>query len=571
MFCRNCGKEMRDGSAFCPNCGTMVTSASPGETASGAAEPAVSASDPVLSSAGGGKRRGLDLLIGGGVAAVALIAVMVVTVSGMFTSPKGKVEKAFTKTTDTYQDAGGKVLELPDLKNLRTSCSQRMRVELKSVNSQLTGGYDLSPLYGLGLRMSGNYDQKGRKLDAQVTAFWDEDDLVSGQLLLDNDKLYLGSPQFTGGTFLGLSTETLGDDLADLTDDDSVEDISFNVFDIMDIVLKRTEPDKDREKAVKDANKALKAAVEVKKTGSKTMDINGKSTKTTAYHVIVPQDALEDYVDAMEDILSSMDLVDMYEEIFKAVGVPKDEIDYMMSSLDGDIYGDLADGVKDILDELGDIELDVYLSGGRVSAVIYEEKIQGTKVEIALYLGGGENYEDNLSLEIKAAGGEILVESSGNHTGKGGKFTDETTVRVRSGGSSMGRLTSEISYEPKGKGNNFHWEVGVDSSGASLGVLEMDGALATTKDSLDLKLEELSVRTMGIEMASLGLEYYVGPCKGMEVSVKSPEMLADMDMDDLMDLAYDLQSNAQDWALDMQDLFGSRVSEELLWALGRIF
>ena len=159
------------------------------------------------------------------------------------------------------------------------------------------------------------------------------------------------------------------------------------------------------------------------------------------------------------------------------------------------------------------------------------------------------------------------VKSTGDHGLKSGLYTDETTIRIKEDGRSVGRLTSEMRYEPKGKGDNFRWEIGVDSSGVSLGVVEMEGSLALSKDSLDLKLEDVSVRTMGMEVFSLSLEYAIGPCKGMEVSVSSPTMLADMDEDDLMDLGYDLQANAQDWALDMQDLFTSRLPSDLLWAL----
>lgn len=566
MLCRNCGKEMRDDAAFCPNCGALNGSAGAREQSQSASSyTSYTSVEEPLSSGSGKKRRGLGLIIGGGVAAVAVIALLVVTVSSLFSSPRGKVEKAFTKSLAAYEDAGEKI-GMPDLAKLQKdkSSSARFSVELKGINSQLLD-YDLSSLYGLGLRMSTNYSGKDRKLDAQLSAFWDDDELASFQMLADNANIYLGSPQFTGGDFLGFNTETLGADLAELSGDDSVKDISFNLFDLMDIIM-NTEADEDTEKAVKEANKALKEAMEVKKTGAKTMDINGKSTKTTVYHVVVPQDALEDYVDAMEDIMSSVDYMDMYEELLRAAGVSRDDIDYIMSDLDDlDIYGELADSVKYVLDELGDVELDVCLSGGYVSAVLYEERIQGTTVELALYLGGGDQYVDNLSLEITADGGEILVESTGNHTGKGGTFTDETTFRIREDGRSLGRLASEMSY--KTKEGDFRWEIGVDSGGVSLGVLEMEGTLTTSKDSLDLKLDDVSVRSMGMELVSLGLEYYAGPCKGMEVSVGSPTMLADMDEDDLMDLGYDIQGYAQDWLADMQELFMDRLPEDLLWAL----
>ena len=561
MFCRNCGKEMRDDAQFCPNCGAVNGAAANGSAQSA---PASSSASPAGLS-GGRKHRGLGLIIGGGVAALAVIVLLVSVVSGLFVSPAGRVEKALAKTLSAYESVS-KELGMPDLKKLQKdkSTSARFSVELKGISSQLAG-YDLSDLYGLGLRMSSNYDGNGRKMDAQLTAFWDEDELATIQMLADGANLYLGSPQFTNGSFYGLNTETLGKDVSELSGDDSMEDLSFNLFDLMDIAMK-SQPGEEEEKAVKEANKALRAAIEVKKTGSKTVDVNGKSTKTTAYQVIIPQDALEDYVDALEDIMSSIDYVEMYEELLTATGMPKSAVKEIMSQMeDVDVYGEMADGVKDALDVLGDVELEVCLSGGYISAVFYEDRIQGTKVEAALYLGGGDQYADNLSLEIQANGGEILLESAGNHTGKGGTFTDETTIRVKEGSNSLGRVTSVMSYTPKG--GAFTWELSADSSGSSLGSLEMEGTLATTKDSLDLKLEDVSVRAMGVELVSLGVEYFVGPCKGMEVSAGSPTMLADMDEDDLMDLAYDIQEYAEDWAADMQDLLGSRLPDELLWAL----
>ena len=138
---------------------------------------------------------------GGSSCFVEIAAPLVVTVSGLFTSPKGRVEKAFTKTSNAYQEAGKK-LNMPELEKLRDSRTERFSLELKSINSQLIG-YDLSDLYGLGLRMSGNYSGKDRKLDAQLSAFWDEDEIASVQMLFDDSNMYLGSPQFTGDTFFG--------------------------------------------------------------------------------------------------------------------------------------------------------------------------------------------------------------------------------------------------------------------------------------------------------------------------------------------------------------------------------
>ena len=137
---------------------------------------------------------------------MAVIALLVVGVSSLFASPKGTMEKAFNKTTAAFEEAGDK-LGMPDLAKLQKdrSISGSFRVELTGISSQLVG-YDLSDLYGLGLGMRTNYSGKDRKMDAQLSAFWDDDELVSFQMLADNANLYLGSSQFTDGSFYGLNT-----------------------------------------------------------------------------------------------------------------------------------------------------------------------------------------------------------------------------------------------------------------------------------------------------------------------------------------------------------------------------
>lgn len=562
MICLNCGNEIRDDAKFCPNCGAMN---------GGNSSPGVDApwESHVEEGKGGGKKK-IGLIIGAAVVAViAAVVVVMVLVGGVFSSPKKAVEKAFAKTVAAYE-AVDKKLGIPDLNKLNEerNFTQRLALELTGTNSDLIG-YDLSALNGLGLRVVADYDGKGRKMDADLAAYWNDDDIISFQMLFDGANLYLGSPQFIGDTLLGVNTETLGDDLAELSGDDSVADISFNFFDLVEKAMDEVDP-KEMEKRVKEANKALFDSAEVKKAGTKTMDINGTSTKTKAYQMTIPQEAVEDYVDAMADIMSSMNYIDVdfYEDMLQSMGMPREQIDDFMYEMEElDIYGELADMIKDGLDELGDLELDVCLSDGYVSALVYETRVQGSQLEIALYLGGGKEYVDDLSLEIEADGGKIEVQSTGDHSLKGGVYVDETTVRVQDGGSTLARVTSELSYDPKGKSDNFRWKLGVDSSGLSVFVLETEGALTTTKDSIDLKLDDVSVRAVGMEICSLGFEYYMGPCQGMEVSAADSLMLADMDRDDLMDLGRDIEKNAERWMRDMKDLFTSKLPTELLWFL----
>lgn len=562
MLCSNCGKNMRDNAEFCPHCGAVNRFAPAGGSAP-AGDASYNTSSPVSPAVGRKKRRGTGLLIGGAVVVVAVAAAAVVAVSGLLASPKGQVEKAMVKTISAYEEASKK-MGLPDMKELSKSrsVSQHFSLELNSINEQLAGGYDLSALKGLGLRMTTDLDQEGRKMDADFAAYWGSEEIVGFQMLVDNDTMYVGSSQFLGDTFLGVNTETMGADLTELTGEDRVKTLSFNIFDLIDQFAPEGQ-NEETEKAMREANKALLKAIEVEKNGSETIEVNGKDTKTTAYHVVVPQDAMEDYVDAMEDTMKTVDYVQLYEDILDSMGAPKDIIDKIMYEAEGtDIYGKLADSYKDALDEIGDLELDVYLSGGYISAVTYSGKILGTKIEASLYLGGGDQYVDDLSLVIEGDGDEIRLESTGNHSGKGGIFTDETTIRLRDDGEPLGRITSEMSYDTAS--GDFQWEIALEDGGTAMGSLEMDGQLTGGKNSVELVLDDISVKVMGIKAVSLSAEYAIGPCEGMSVKASSSKMLDDLDMSDLRDVVYDIQVNARDWAEDMQNMAANKLPQDVL-------
>ena len=92
MTCRYCGNELRDDAKFCPHCGAV----------SGTAPMAPVYDSPKAPSGGKGKK---GLLIGGAVAAVAVIALLTVVVSGMLSNAKGQVEKALSKTAAAYAAA----------------------------------------------------------------------------------------------------------------------------------------------------------------------------------------------------------------------------------------------------------------------------------------------------------------------------------------------------------------------------------------------------------------------------------------------------------------------------------
>ena len=81
MICGNCGNEIRDDAKFCPHCGQMSGPDMAGGLPQGTASYSPSGyTGPEAPVPGGGKK---GLIIGGVVAAIAVIAILAVVVSGM--------------------------------------------------------------------------------------------------------------------------------------------------------------------------------------------------------------------------------------------------------------------------------------------------------------------------------------------------------------------------------------------------------------------------------------------------------------------------------------------------------
>lgn len=551
MICRNCGNEVQDGAKFCPHCGALNNPDTGGGVPRGTASP-----PPWEGPEGGGKKR-TGLILGAAVAAVAVIALLVVVVSGLFASPKQKLEGAVAKSLAAYAKAEA-ALGLPDLNQLtdKRSVSQRMSIRLTDLNTAITG-YDLSALEGLGLRFQSDLEASDRKIGMELAAFWDDQELLSLLLAVDDAEVYLASPQFTEGDFYGVNTETLGADLRRMGVQDA-GDISFNFFDLVDIAAPEGQAE-EMEQAMKEAGKVLLDAVQVEKAGKETISVNGTETKADVYRVTVPKQAMKDFVNAAADALSRTDYVALYREMGRAMGVSEDVLEDLLEELeDLDPYGELAASLEELLDELGDVELTVYVGGGYVSAVVYGASDADGGPHLALYLGGGEEYVDNLRLEVDADGVKVVIDSSGDHGCKGGAFTDKTTVR-----GPFSTVTSELRYEPGKAQDNLFWAISLPGAGS----LELAGRLAGGKGSVDLHLDELCLKVLGMELFSVEMDYYVGPYEGQSVAIRSPKLIGEMNGFELMAAALKLQTSAQSWLEDMQTAFIARLPEELLYAM----
>lgn len=566
MFCKNCGKELNDNAKFCPHCGVKVTGedqtpvnetqtvqAPVYETVeTGSAQTAYQ--EPILG--GSGARRGKGLVFGVIAAALVVCVGAGVALAGMLGgSPQTEVEKAMKKSVSAYsqmvEDMG--LTTLSKLQE-KQAYSTDFSVTLKELPTELYYYFDASVLEGLGVRVGADYSLEKRAMSMSAAAYYGSADLVQAAVSLDDTVLSVYAPEFLGDSALGMDTMTLGADLSNLDpgNQDMYKDISFNLYDFLDKYTQTPEVDPG-------AVKALRKAIQVEKTGKESVEVNGTDLDCTGYRVLIPEDALRDYLDATEDAVSALELEDAMMELMESMGVPQSELAYMERELENAMSGkEIFDGLKQAVKTVGDIELQVYLNGGYVSAVEWEPVIDGERLEMGLYLGGGKTYEDQWSFVISGGGDELRVESEGDHTASSGRYTDLTTISYTDSYGSAFTMESELEYDPKA--HDFMWSIQGDGF-----AMEAEGQLTSSKDAVSLALDNLEFQAYGETMLGLEMEYSIRPYEKRETGASEVNMIGEMSASDLEDLGWEIQDNAQDWVYDLMDKIPAL--QELMWYL----
>jgi len=434
----------------------------------------------------------------------------------------------------------GKVWHTDELAEL-----SRMEAYSMSIDAQINSVSDDVIYYyadafsGLGGRVDMDVNLENREIGMMASARMGKTELATAMFSMEDEMLYLGVPDFLDD-FYGVNTETLMRDLEDMgLDVGEAADISINLFDLIEIVQKYAGDTEEMRQELTAAITGLTKEITVEKAGKEMVKVGGESLKCQGYTVTIPQDALEGLVDVILD-QADKDPMDMMEEIFESMSLPGEITEELMDELRYEYeYSQLDyDAVYDFLDVIGDLELQVYLKSNKVAGIVYEEKFDGTKLEIGLY-AGGDQYGNSLKLELKVDGEKLTVESEGDHFAKSGVFTDKLTVKPPYGGS----MKLETEYEPKSG------ELALSCSIAEL-KFKAEGTYAVTGSSYALALDEISLSDSGEEMLSVAFSWEIIEY-AKRVRVSDARMITDLDDTDLENLMQELEGNAMEWAMKL--------------------
>lgn len=553
MFCGNCGQQLKDDAKFCHGCGAAVGAAETPVQNGNTTDviTGVGAGNGVGNGAGGGNRvrrtrKKKKNLIWIPIAAAALVLVVLVgiLVGSLLGSDSAKLVKAITKSANAYTEAAEK-MGVPDLSYIAKDKAYSADVAVKIY--EVDGDNSMA---GIGARMEMDVSLPKREIGVSATPFFGSADLMTASMKMDNEKIYVGSPELTGDTFYMINTESLGADLNNLgAGVPELEEFGFNLFDIVEQIEKISAQNEKAGEELKKAFAEFVKAIEVDKTGTEEVEINGNDLKCTVYEVVITEDAMADLVDAFEDIYKDMDNVEDYLVIFESMGLPEEaiaemqyELEYEMEYAAEDVE-EMFDGLREAVDMLRDVELEVYVNDGYVVGAVYDQRIDGTRVEITLNLGGGENYVDDLSLRINADGGELTISSNGNHTGEGGEFTDAFMMAFAEYDYEYPVLYTYLRYEPKAKADNF--QLDINTSDVSM---LLRGQVTTTSDSISMSLDEVSVFEYDYNLMYIGLDCNIGKYQASSIKTRNAIELGKMNEEQLMHEMEKIEENAMEWA-----------------------
>ena len=534
MFCTNCGQNVPDSARFCTSCGAQLvfdSGSSPFDLSddNGYGQNYVQPKPPK-------NTLRLLLTIAGGA------VLLFLCISRLFMTPKNTVGLAAKKAVKAYTDAAQSLSNF-DAQKLLSSHAFSQEITIRGIDDLTDGEYSFD-----GFRLRSDVNIPKRYIGLTGSVLDQRSSMFTVRAAVDDNVAAANVPELLDNDFWAVNTETLG---ADLTSSifglnaSDFADVSFNLFDL----LNETTSSKEFGDA---SGKALWKAVTAEKLGKQELRFGGESYSCASYRVLIPQSALEAYVNDYFDYLEST-TSDNLQDALADCGFPVEPTSSFARGFSAGYaigaaaspFDSARENILNALDTLGDIELTAYVSGGYLCGVDWSPSDDEYSSDMLLSIRtGGKNHTDYFSLSFENYGSGIFLESSGNHSAKGGTFTDSTYMEAD------GTLVFEweCSYAPKRSGNNFSASLHVPAAYPEV-LLSLDGRIESDSKTLNIDMEDIFIDVDG---SSGNLSFaYVLSSFDKSFDIGSPVMILELDQSELMALAADLSSKF----IPYEDLF----------------
>lgn len=467
MFCKNCGKEIADGSKFCTQCGyrtdtvpevpvtpvasvveqpvaqeTPVTPvASVVEQSVVQEVPVTPVQQPVAQQKPKKKKTGMIVLASVGAVVIAVALLIVFNLSALANFAK----KTFSSPEKYYQwvemqsmkDAGGLVSSVygdvhDSLKNVfNTSTSGEIKFELGEAGQEMLSmsgfaGVDTSWFKDATLRFSGS--AKDKAAQATIAVLLGKDQLASLDIVEDMEDgfdAYVAIPELSK-TYVGLDMEELaGMDV----------DYLNQYYEFIDLIVSIIPDNAQVEKLLsKYSEIALGCIEDVELKNGRSLRAEGITEKCTELTVTIDADTLQKMVEA---VIEELETDKEVEKIIYTVCEGLAESDFedlgMEFDLDAEeVYESFLEALEyaaDNADDIGDAEfefvMEVYVDGkGNIRGRNFEIGDEWDTVEFSV-VAPHKGKEFGYKASVVVDGEEIAVAGTGKDSGKtvSGEFT----------------------------------------------------------------------------------------------------------------------------------------------------
>lgn len=526
MFCTNCGQNVPDSARFCTSCGAQLvfdSGSSPFDLSddNGYGQNYVQPKPPK-------NTLRLLLTIAGG---AVLLFLCIFGISRLFMTPKNAVGLAAKKAVKAYTDAAQSLSNF-DAQKLLSSHAFSQEITIRGIDDLTDGEYSFD-----GFRLRSDVNIPKRYIGLTGSVLDQRSSMFTVRAAVDDNVAAANVPELLDDDFWAVNTETLGTDLTSSIfglNASDFADVSFNLFDL----LNETTSSKEFGDA---SGKALWKAVTAEKLGKPELRFGGESYSCASYRVLIPQSALEAYVNDYFDYLEST-TSDNLQDALADCGFPVEPTSSFARGFSAGYaigaaaspFDSARENILNALDTLGDIELTAYVSGGYLCGVDWSPSDDEHSSDMLLSIRtGGKNHTDYFSLSFENYGSGIFLESSGNHSAKGGTFTDSTYMEAD------GTLVFEweCSYAPKRSGNNFSASLHVPAAYPEV-LLSLDGRIESDSKTLNIDMEDIFIDVDG---SSGNLSFaYVLSSFDKSFDIGSPVMILELDQDELTALGQEI-------------------------------